>query len=136
MEFVNTGFIRALGALPASITAGLESAPPPPQPLSAIAAALGGSTAASGDPLRDPIKQTKKVRMRRVPAGVIPGVTPPPDPERWLKKSERSTTSGGGKKRRGGGGGGATQGSASVESSTTPATKAVGGAHGKGKKKR
>ena len=131
MEFVNTGFIRALGALPTSITANLESAPPPPQPLSAIAAALGGSNEASGDSPSDPIKKPKKVRMRRVPAGVIPGVTPPPDPERWLKKSERTTTLAGGKKRRGGGGGGgATQGSTNVEG---PAAKPA--VH-KGKKKR
>ena len=77
--------------------------------------------------------------MSRVPAGVIPGVTPAPDPERWLKKSERSTF-GQGKKRKGpSGGGGATQGSASVDS---PITHTVGSGHlpktggGKGKKKR
>jgi signal recognition particle subunit SRP72 len=75
--------------------------------------------------------------MSRVPKGVVPGVTPPPDPERWLKKSERSTF-GQGRKRRGGGGGGGTQGS-TVESAASGA--AAGGAShsvktGKGKKKK
>jgi len=50
------------------------------------------------------------VRKSRVPKGVVPGVTPAPDPERWLKKSERSSFGQGSRKRRGGGAG-ATQGS-------------------------
>lgn len=80
--------------------------------------------------------------MSRVPAGVVPGVTPPPDPERWLKKSERSTF-GMGRKRKGAGGGGATQGSSALDiQSGAPggavsghAGKSSGGG-GKGKKKK
>jgi signal recognition particle subunit SRP72 len=53
----------------------------------------------------------KAVRLNRVPKGVIPGVTPPPDPERWIKKNERSTF-GQGSGRRRKMGGGATQGAA------------------------
>jgi signal recognition particle subunit SRP72 len=78
----------------------------------------------------------KKVRMSRVPKGVIPGVTPPPDPERWLKKSERSTFGQGKKKKgAGGGGGGATQGSVETP---TPAgrTGTAPTAKNKGKKKK
>lgn len=72
----------------------------------------------------------KKVRL---PKGVVLGVTPPPDPERWLKKSERSNF---GQKRRkgGGGGGGATQGSAA---DVPVAVESKGGnAKGKGKKRK
>jgi signal recognition particle subunit SRP72 len=56
------------------------------------------------------------------------GVTPLPDPERWLKKSERSTFGAGGKRKKGGG---ATQGA--VEG-VAPASGGKGG--GKGKKKK
>lgn len=76
----------------------------------------------------------RKVRARRVPKGVVPGVTPPPDPERWLKKTERSTYHPGKKRGRTG----ATQGF-----TTGPEVGVGGGAgggggggKGKGKKKR
>lgn len=80
----------------------------------------------------------KKVRIKRVPKGVIPGVTPPPDPERWLKKSERSTFGQVGKKRRGGAGGGATQGvvTESVPANTQSHSGKSTGGGGKGKKKK
>jgi signal recognition particle subunit SRP72 len=76
----------------------------------------------------------RKVRARRVPKGIVPGVTPPPDPERWLKKSERSTfQQARGKKK---GSGGATQGV--VESAGGSATGGHGrsGGHGRGKKRK
>lgn len=69
--------------------------------------------------------------MSRVPKGVTPGVTPPPDPERWIKKSERSTF-GQGVGRRRKAGGGATQGSV-AEPASSHTAKAGGG---KGKKKK
>jgi signal recognition particle subunit SRP72 len=60
-------------------------------------------------------QQTKAPRKSRVPKHVIPGVTPPPDPERWIKKRERTRveTRGGkrGGKKKEGMGAGATQGS-------------------------
>ena len=138
LDFINTGFLHALDSLPASITSILETAPPPPQPPSSSVLQASSITAnVSADLNSRPAP--KKVRMSRVPAGVIPGVTPAPDPERWLKKSERSTF-GQGKKRKGpSGGGGATQGSAFVDS---PLPQAAGSGHpsktggGKGKKKR
>ncbi|PPQ97723.1 hypothetical protein CVT26_001913 [Gymnopilus dilepis] len=142
LDFINTGFLRALDALPSSITSTLETAPPPVPPQSAAtAAALSAATATEAH--TQPAKAPKKPRKSRVPPGVIPGVTPPPDPERWVKKSERSTF-GQGRKRKGqgGAGGGATQGSA-VDSTpvqqphqqgSTSHAKSGGG--GKGKKRK
>ena len=69
------------------------------------------------------------MRMKRVPKGVVPGVTPPPDPERWLKKSERTVFGQGNRRRKGGGG--ATQGA--MEPAGGGGQKTGGG---KGKKKR
>jgi len=77
----------------------------------------------------------KSVRKKRVPKGVIPGVTPPPDPERWLKKSERTNAFIQLGKKRKTGGGGATQGV--VESMSSPLTQSgKTGGGGKGKKKK
>lgn len=125
-----------MDALPAAVSAGLETAPPPVPPGSAVAIAIPAVTAPA--PTNAPVR---KVRMKRVPKGVVPGVTPPPDPERWIKKSERSTfTQGAGRRRKaGGGGGGATQGSTAVEQ---PGATGAGAASshsakgGKGKKKK
>jgi len=94
-----------------------------------------GSTSAE----RQDVKPVpKKVRMRRVPPGVVPGLTPPPDPERWLKKSERSTFGQGRRRKGAGGGGGATQGAAATDS--TPASTGgaahVSKASAKGKKRK
>ena len=135
LDFINTGFLRALDSLPSSITSTLETAPPPHLPSMAVPQTSDSTTvnASTGEKSRP---TPKKVRMSRVPAGVIPGVTPPPDPERWLKKSERSTY-GQGKKRKGPlGGGGATQGSASVDSPVTAISHPSKTGGGKGKKKR
>jgi signal recognition particle subunit SRP72 len=127
LDFINTGFRHVLDALPTSLATTIESNPPPVQSAHPI-------TALSKAPPTVPIVQAeKKVRKSRVPKGVIPGVTPPPDPERWLKKSERSTF-GQGKRRRGpGGGGGATQGSAAFDSPSSAPSKSSGS---KGKKRK
>jgi len=126
LDFINTTFLHSLDALPTSTQTQLEDAPPP-----AVAASHTPAVAASATPdARAPPKE-KKVRL---PKGVVLGVTPPPDPERWLKKSERSNF---GQKRRkgaGGGGGGATQGSAA---DVPVAVEGKGGnAKGKGKKRK
>lgn len=138
LDFINSGFLHALDALPSSVTLTLESAPPPPPPISSLVLRniITDSRAADGAE-----KKPKKVRTKRVPAGVIPGVTPPPDPERWLKKSERSTFGQGTKKRKGGFGGGATQGvvdnNAPGTGTSAPAKGSnTGGGRGKGKKKK
>jgi signal recognition particle subunit SRP72 len=76
----------------------------------------------------------KSVRKKRVPKGVIPGVTPPPDPERWLKRSERTNVFNQSGKKRKTGGGGATQGM--VDSTSPPTQQAKSGGSGKGRKKK
>ncbi|KAL5483061.1 hypothetical protein ACEPAI_8290 [Sanghuangporus weigelae] len=120
LDFLTTGYLHSLDALPSSVTNNLETAAPPAPP---------GSTNLSNvhvAPSQPPAQtKEKKVRMSRVPKGVIPGVTPPPDPERWIKKSERSTF-GQGMGRRRKAGGGATQGSVAEPASGQPA-KATGG---------
>ena len=127
LDFLTSGFLHALDALPASVSGPLQTAPPPQQTqqqatsLSALASASAPAEA----------QKAKKVRTKRVPKGVVPGVTPPPDPERRVKKSERTAFAQGGRRRRGGGGGGATQGA--MEPAGAGGQKA-GGA--KGKKKR
>ncbi|KAG6886451.1 hypothetical protein C0992_003904 [Termitomyces sp. T32_za158] len=109
-DFISTGYLRALGSLPASITSA---------PLPLLTGAVRGPTApaVTHEPEHAP-PAPKKPRAKHVPPGVVPGVTPPPDPERWLKKSERSSVLG---KRRRAQGGGVTQGSvAAVVTSETP----------------
>jgi len=132
LDFLEKGYLQALGQLPNTVTANLESNPPPVVTSNSIATATLAAPPPDSKKAEAPVK---KVRKSRVPAGVIPGVTPPPDPERWLKKSERSTFNQG--RRRKGAGGGATQGISSadlgpVPTATTP-SKASGG---KGKKKK
>ncbi|KAK7691524.1 hypothetical protein QCA50_004923 [Cerrena zonata] len=133
LDFINQDYLRSLDVLPASLTSTIESAPPPPppQPSSALQAA---SSSAPFDEQKRPVAP-KKVRVKRVPAGVVPGVTPPPDPERWLKKSERSTFHAGGGHKKRKGGGGATQG---VVESVHPSSSggSTPGGKGKGKKKK
>ncbi|KAG2090736.1 uncharacterized protein F5147DRAFT_724384 [Suillus discolor] len=133
-DFITTTFMQAMSQLPSSIASTLESAPPPvlSQPASILA------------PVEEPTKKPeavetkKKLRTKRVPKGIIPGVSPPPDPERWLKKSERTSYTQG-KKRRGAGGG-ATQGATvGAESGTVSAAISHGGktgGKGKGGKKK
>ncbi|KAH9915348.1 hypothetical protein B0H21DRAFT_781920 [Amylocystis lapponica] len=126
LDFLAAGFQRALAQLPAALTGSLETAPPPAAPSSAVVALAQEQASAP------PEKPVRKVRAKRVPAGVVPGVTPPPDPERWLKKSERTVATSG--RRRKGGGGGATQG-AMESAGTGHGAKSAGGG-GKGKKKK
>ncbi|EFI28075.1 hypothetical protein CC1G_14101 [Coprinopsis cinerea okayama7 len=131
LDFVNEGYLRALDGLPTNVNTALESIPPPVPAAPAPGLTSSVNTGADNQQATNP--PVKKVRKSRIPPGVIPGVTPPPDPERWLKKSERSTFAHG--KRRKGAGGGATQGSA-VD--PIPQTSSSGPAKsgGKGKKKR
>lgn len=131
LDFINAGSSRALSTLPSSVTTGLENAPPPAsvQPSSLLAAAQ------VEEQKRSAVHVEKKVRAKRVPKGVVPGVTPPPDPERWLKKNERTTFHSGHKKKKGGGGG-ATQGIVETAGSAgTGGGNAGGGGGGAGKGK-
>ncbi|KAJ7093438.1 hypothetical protein B0H15DRAFT_832327 [Mycena belliarum] len=122
LDFINTTFAHALDALPSVTQSQLEDAPPPAAPTVQHAAAAAAPAPAA------PPKQ-KKVRL---PPGVVLGVTPAPDPERWLKKSER-TNFGQKRRRGGGGGGGATQGSAA---DVPAAVESKGGSKAKGKKRK
>lgn len=128
LDFINNNYLHAIDSLPASISNAIENALPP-TPVPPI-------TNIPFSPVQQPSKTSlekpKRVRKSRIPPGVVPGVTPPPDPERWLKKSERSILNQG--RRRRGGGGSATQGSASAEA---PASgNAPTGKGGKGKRKK
>lgn len=115
-----------MSRLPKSIASTLESAPPP------VIFQSTSVLASVEEPAKKPEAETsKKVRTKRVPNGIIPGVSPSPDPERWLKKSER-TTYAQGKKRRGGGGG-ATQGATVGAESAPVSTASQGRTGGKGK---
>ncbi|KAG1767465.1 hypothetical protein EV702DRAFT_980064 [Suillus placidus] len=120
-DFITTTFMQSMSQLPSSIASTLESAPPPvfSQPASIVASVE--------EPTKKPeaVETKKKLRIKRVPNGITPGVSPPPDPERWLKKSERSSYTQG-KKRRGAGGG-ATQG-ATVGAESGPVS--AGASHG------
>lgn len=132
-DFITTTFMQAMSQLPSSIASTLESAPAP------VLSQPGSIIASVEEPTKKPeaVETKKKLRTKRVPKGVTPGVSPPPDPERWLKKSER-TSYAQGKKRRGAGGG-ATQGATvSAESGPVSAGASHGGktgGKGKGKKK-
>lgn len=120
-DFITMTFMQSMSQLPSSIASTLESAPPPvfSQPASIVASVE--------EPTKKPeaVETKKKLRIKRVPNGITPGVSPPPDPERWLKKSERSSYTQG-KKRRGAGGG-ATQG-ATVGAESGPVS--AGASHG------
>lgn len=128
LDFLTSGFLHALDALPSAISNSLQTAPPPQQQQQQAASVSALASASAPAPALAESQKVKKVRMKRVPKGVVPGVTPPPDPERWLKKSERATF---GQGRRRKGGGGATQGAMEPAGG---AGKSVGG--GKGKKKK
>jgi len=136
LDFINTDYLRVLDGLSSNVTGSLEHAPLPVPPGSSYGTSSGAAPAANKpEVVGGKSVPARKVRARRVPKGVVPGVTPPPDPERWLKKSERSTFQQARGKRKGGGG--ATQGVVeSVGGSAATGGHGRGGAHGRGKKKK
>ena len=97
LDFLNAGYLHSLDTLPASVINTLETAPPP---VPSGSAAISNVAAAHVQSPQAELPKQKKTRMSRVPKGVTPGVTPPPDPERWLKKSERTTFNQGSNRRR------------------------------------
>ena len=132
LDFINTNYLRALDGLSSDVTGSLEHAPPPPVPQGSTN--LGVVPAVKAEDAGKESAPVQRVRARRVPKGVVPGVTPPPDPERWLKKSERSTFQQARGKRKGGGG--ATQGAVESVGGSATGGHSRSGAHGKGKKKK
>ncbi|KAI0302306.1 hypothetical protein B0F90DRAFT_1627541 [Multifurca ochricompacta] len=135
IDFINTDYLRALDGLSSDVTGSLEQAPPPLPPVLSHITSLGVSAPENrtGDTEREPAP-VKRVRARRMPKGVVPGVTPPPDPERWLKKSERSTFQQGRGKRKGGGG--ATQGVVETAGGSSIGGHSRSGGHGRGGKRK
>ena len=129
LDFLTSGYLQALDLIPITISNNLEAIAPPAPPGSNMIPMTTLNTASSAIPSAN--QGEKKVRIKRVPKGVIPGVTPPPDPERWIKKSERSG-SGQGSGRRKKVGGGSTQGS-TMEPTSSHAPKSSAG---KSKKKK
>ena len=129
LDFLTSGYLRSLDTLPSALANNLETVAPPAPAGSNVHSVTASNVVSTAISSVNPSE--KKVRMKRVPKGVVPGVTPPPDPERWIKKSERSTF-GQGAGRRKKAGGGATQGStADAASSHVPKSSS-----GKNKKKK
>ncbi|KAH9032596.1 hypothetical protein EDB85DRAFT_1864973 [Lactarius pseudohatsudake] len=135
LDFINTDYLRALDGLNSDVTGSLEHAPPPVPPSLSNVTGLGVTAPASKtEDVGKEQATVRGVRSRRVPKGVVPGVTPPPDPERWLKKSERSTFQQARGKRKGGGG--ATQGVVESAGSSATGGHSRSGGHGRGGKKK
>ncbi|KAJ4471414.1 hypothetical protein J3R30DRAFT_3737370 [Lentinula aciculospora] len=104
LDFVNSGYLQAIDNTLAinSTTTGskdIENLPPPTIPSNAATFSTVPSTLASAR--SGHTEEKKKVRSKRVPKGVVPGVTPPPDPDRWIKKIQRSNRPTHGKKGKG-----------------------------------
>ncbi|KAJ6616119.1 hypothetical protein B0H10DRAFT_2219705 [Mycena sp. CBHHK59/15] len=121
LDFITTGFLHSFDALTATP---LKTMPPPS---GAAPYVFPAAQVKATEP--ETTKLSKKVRL---PRGIVQGVTPPPDPERWLKKSGRAGF--GARRRKGGRGGGATQGSAA--NVLDAGRGAGGGGGGKAKRKK
>lgn len=82
-------------ALPANKSASTLEAQPAPSILSALpsSSVAGPSKPSAAQPTQPATHEakTKAPRPSRLSKNYIPGVTPPPDPERWLKKRERTS---------------------------------------------
>ncbi|KAG8952443.1 hypothetical protein FRC04_004503 [Tulasnella sp. 424] len=116
LDFLSSGYLAALNSLDISVGV-LEDTGAPPLPGSGVTSSL--STALQQSKSTATTEATPAApnppRPSRLPKHVILGVTPMPDPERWLKKRERTTVQGGGRggkkgRRKEGMGVGATQG--------------------------
>ena len=128
LDFIQTGFLTSVHNIPQHPSKlSLEDQPIPAAPSAALPVPSIKDTPAAVAPSQ---ALPKPPRKSRLPKHVVLGVTPLPDPERWLKKSERTQKSHG-KKRKGGGGGGgygvgATQGAAVGGGSSTAQSKSSG----------
>jgi len=133
LDFLEHGWLRALDALEVPVAI-LEEAGAPSVPTATIIPLASTSKLSVVSEATVP-PTAKQSRKSRIPKHVVLGVTPMPDPERWLKKKERTRVEGrGGKKakRKEGMGTGMTQGSTAPERSLTPAVTPT--ANRKGKK--
>ncbi|KAG9123217.1 hypothetical protein FRC07_000082 [Ceratobasidium sp. 392] len=99
IDFLKSGFYDSLRASGVSVSQ-LEDAPAPAPPTSITTTVIpsAATTAAPAAPGPAP----KGPRKGRLPKHVVLGVTPMPDPERWIKKRERTyVTFGQGRKGKG-----------------------------------
>lgn len=109
IDFFTKDYLKAVHSLPS--LSSLESAPPP-STITHIH--LPSQTSAINQPMA-PVAP-RPPRKSRIPKHVVLGVTPMPDPERWLKKRERTKVEGRRRGKKEGMGAGATQGVAIPES--------------------
>ncbi|KAG8743440.1 hypothetical protein FRC10_012019 [Ceratobasidium sp. 414] len=100
IDFLRSGFYDSLRASGVSVSQ-LEEAPAPAPP--ATTTAVSVATPAVAVPVvAVPVAAPKGPRKGRLPKHVVLGVTPMPDPERWIKKRERTyVTFGQGRKGKG-----------------------------------
>jgi signal recognition particle subunit SRP72 len=85
IDFLQSGFYDSLRASGVSVSQ-LEDAPAPAPPATTtVIPSVAVPSAATA-----PAGTTKGPRKGRLPKHVVLGVTPMPDPERWIKKRERT----------------------------------------------
>ena len=138
IDFLEKDYLKGVHALPNNQSASALEALPAPSIVSTLSSVTNIPRDATSSASNTPEPHAaKKPRKPRTPKHVVPGVTPPPDPERWLKKRERTSAhryDGRRKGQRGAGMSvGATQGSA-VPDSTPTSRITTGGGGGQGKK--
>ncbi|CUA66973.1 hypothetical protein RSOLAG22IIIB_02883 [Rhizoctonia solani] len=88
IDFLQSGFYDSLRASGVNVTQ-LEDAPAPAPPTTTSALPVTSTKEASEAVTLAPAP-TKGPRKGRLPKHVVLGVTPMPDPERWIKKRERT----------------------------------------------
>ncbi|KAG8934628.1 hypothetical protein FRC02_009572 [Tulasnella sp. 418] len=90
IDFLNSGYLSALSALETPVDALEEAGAPSLLPSTSTTAPVISKTESSAA-APAPTTANKPPRKSRLPKHVVLGVTPLPDPERWLKKKERSS---------------------------------------------
>ncbi|CAE6492625.1 unnamed protein product [Rhizoctonia solani] len=89
LDFLQSGFYDSIRASGVNVTQ-LEDAPAPAPPTMASALPTTTSTQKSDEAATLAPPPAKGPRKGRLPGHVVIGVTPMPDPERWIKKRERT----------------------------------------------
>lgn len=84
IDFLQSGFYDSLRASGVSVSQIEEAPAPAPPTTGTVTVSVPTTTAAPAAPT------TKGPRKGRLPKNVVIGVTPMPDPERWIKKRERT----------------------------------------------
>ncbi|KAG8688140.1 hypothetical protein FRC11_005988 [Ceratobasidium sp. 423] len=148
IDFLQSGFYDSLRASGVNVSQ-LEDAPAPAPPTTGIALpTVSAQKVAADEATTSAPAPAKGPRKGRLPKNVVLGVTPMPDPERWIKKRERTYVTfaqgrkGKGKGRKEGATAGYSQG-VSVAPAVAGVMESGGGGHppksgggGKGRKKK